>query len=629
MSVWVDVARRELHGRRLLWGAALALGLMTLGAPLLFASDARSATAAIVGLFFTAFLAFGVCGGMVGGELAERRASFYFTRPISAGAIFAGKLAAAALLAFGAQLLIWVPTILVDGHRGDTALPFAAILAALTPLLLALGFVTGVVARCRSRWLLASALVALSMVALVAFLAVEGALVWELGWLSRGAGVALFGGTIGGLTLALLAGVAAAIAYGRTDPVRAHRALTIVAALALVPIGSAALAASHRALRPRLADVVSVHVAEAAPKGDWVYVSGALAADRGGWEPDFLLDGKSGRSERIGWVAGVEPAFSFDGTRAAWLELSNIYDAVVRKDPAFSEVTLVTRELSGQTEVRAEVAIRNVHAVAWSPDGRLIAVVGEREAELRRSDTLHLVARARAPEGTMWTRALFVTPTRLRLFAGDERGADVVDLRADTQSTTTVAHLDIKGVLLDLAVSPDGDRVLAQEPDGGVRLWPVGGGSAVTLETLPPKALCGGFLADGRIAIARGSMQGRPEATVVAGVHVYRRDGQLQHTIDLGVGTASCVVHGNRVVVAVNPRPNPRQDQQQLWLVDGDAGTARALDSRLRILLPLHGVAERPLASRLLVGDVDGSLVAFEPSTSQMQTLVPGRVQSR
>jgi hypothetical protein len=612
----------------MLWGAAFVLGLLALGAPMVFASDARPATAGIIALLFTAFLAFGVCGNMLGGELAERRLSFYFTRPLSAGAIFAGKLAAAALLAFGGQILIWSPTMIAGDQLRDLTLPFAAILSALTPLLLALGFVAGIVARCRSRWLLASAALAVLMLALVAFLAVEGVLVWELGWLSRAGGIALFGGTMGGITLALLAGVAAAVAYGRTDPVRAHGALTIVAALALVPIGSAALAASHRALRPRLTDVVSVHVAEAAPTGGWVYVSGSVLDDRSGWQPDFLFNPQTARSQRIGWLASdLEPAFSFDGTHAAWVELKSIYDAVAGKDPTFAEVTLVARDLSEQTEVRTDVAINRVRGVGWSPDGRFIAIVGEKEAQLRRSDTLHLVAEAKARTGTMWRRAVFATSTRLRLFAGDEGGADVVDLRADTRSSADVAHLDTKGILLDLEVSPDGERVLAQEPDGAVRLWSVGGGAPITLETLPPKAFCGGFLRDGRVAIGHGSVQGRPETAVTARVHVYSREGQRQRAIDLGFGTASCVFDGNRLLVAVNPRPNPRQDQQQLWLVDADQGTARALDARLRILMRLPGVVERPFAGQLLVGDVHGSLVAIDPSTDKPQMLVPGRVQ--
>ena len=628
MSAWIDVARRELHGRRMLWVAALVLGLLALGAPLLFASDARPATAGIIGLLFTAFLAFGVCGNMLGGELAERRLSFYFTRPLSAAAIFAGKLAAAALLAFGGQILIWSPTMMTGDQLTDVTLPCAAILAALTPLLLALGFVAGIVARCRSRWLLVSAALAVLMLALVAFVAVEGVLVWELGWLSRAGGIALFGGTIGGVTLALLAGVAAAVAYGRTDPVRAHRALSIVAVLALVPIGSAALAASHRALRPRLTDVVSVQVAEGAPTGGWVYVSGSVAFDLGGWQPDFLFNPQTGRSERMGWVMS-EPAFSADGTHAAWVELKNIYDAVARKEPMFSEAILVARDLSQKTEVRTDLAIKNVQGVGWSPDGRLIAIVGEQEAELRRSDTLHLVAEAKARKGTTWTRAVFVTSTRLRLFGGDESGADVVDLRADTRSTAAVAHLAMKGVLYELRVSPDGEHVLAQEADGGIRLWPVDGGAAITLETLPPSGLWGGFLADGRIAIGIGSGHGnlQTRGRGTGRVNLYTREGQLQRVIDLDAGQVWCVVDGNRMLVAVNPRPNPQQDQQRLWLVDADEGTARALDARLRLIGQSRRVVERRFPSPLLVGDARGSLIAVDPSTAETQMLLRGRAE--
>lgn len=624
MSAWVYVARRELQGRRGLWVAAFVLGLLALGAPFVFASDARPATAAVVALLFTAFLAFAVCGSMIGGELAERRLSFYFTRPLSAGAIFVGKLAAATALAFGAQILIWVPTMIVDKQFNDATLPFATMLAALTPLLLALGFVSGIVARCRTRWLLVSAGVAVLMVVLVVFLAVEGALGWELGWLSRARALVLFGGGVGGIALALLAGVAAAVAYGRTDPIRAHRAVTVVAALVLVPVGSAALAMSHRALRPRLEDVVSVDVAKASPRGDWLYVSGDVAADRGGWKPDFLLHTPTGRSERMGWlVSDVEPAFSADGARVAWVELESIYDVVGRKDPSLPEVTLVVRELGARTEVRTEVAVEDVQGVGWSPDGRLISIVGENEAQLRHADTLHLVAQAKARKGATWMRAAFVSTTVLRLFANDGGGTDVVDLRAETRSSATIGHLDINRVFNSgFDVSPDGTHVLAQDPDGAVRLWPVDGGPATTLETLRDGGFCGGYLSDGRIAIGHGSIQGRGAARV----HIYSGEGALLRAVDLGFGLVACVVDGHRLLAAVNPRPNPTWDQQRLSLVDADRGTAQALDPRLRILSTWRGIVEPPSVERLLVGDVDGSLLDVDPSTGKTKVLLRGHV---
>ncbi|MGZ3441069.1 MAG: hypothetical protein ACXVDD_16210, partial [Polyangia bacterium] len=205
----------------------------------------------------------------------------------------------------------------------------------------------------------------------------------------------------------------------------------------------------------------------------------------------------------------------------------------------------------------------------------------------------------------------------------------------DTRASATVGHLDMKGVAFhrdgapneSVLVSPDGDRVLAQESDGVVRLWSAGGGPSVALETLPPNELCGGFLRDGRIAIGHGSAQGRPDRAVTARVHVYSQQGQLQHAVELGFGQVSCVVDGTRLLVAVNPRPNPRQDQQQLWLVDGEQGTARALDARLRILLPLAGVVARPSPERLLVGDVEGGLVEVEPATGKTRMLMRGQVR--
>ncbi len=407
MSGWIEVTRRELHGRRILWGAALALGLLAPAAPLVFTNDSGPAAAALFAILLSAFLAFGVCGNMIGGELSERRLSFYFARPLSGGAIFAGKLLAAALLTYGAQLLVWLPTAILEHRFLAETLRFAGLLALGTPLLLALGLVAGVAARCRSRWLLADLAVAIALMALVAFLLSKGASgdVARLALGPRRAGARRWhrrGRRCGAVGRRC-----------RRRRLRAHRPaarssrLTVVAALALVPVGSVAFGASRRLLRPRLADVVSVHAATAAPRGDWLFVSGALAGMRYGWEPDFLFNPATGteRAARPGGsrTRSSRPTAAF----AAWIEAKFLYDFVGTGVVAETEGTLVVRELDRGTEARTDVTVDDFVGVGWSPDGRRLAIVGERDAELRDAVTLHLVAQTRrARENDLDVRAL-------------------------------------------------------------------------------------------------------------------------------------------------------------------------------------------------------------------------------
>ncbi len=183
------------------------------------------------------------------------------------------------------------------------------------------------------------------------------------------------------------------------------------------------------------------------------------------------------------------------------------------------------------------------------------------------------------------------------------------------------------GVLFELDASPGGDRILAQESDGVVRLWSVAGGVGRALETLPSRHTCGGFLPDGRIVVGFGAAQGSLELLGAARIHVYSPDGQLERTVDLGRGEVSCVVDGSALLVAVDPRPSPQQEHQQLWLVDADDGTARALDPRLRLLEPQRGIIAPPAAHRLLVSDSDGGLVEWDRAAAQARTLLAGRAR--
>ena len=117
MIALLEVVRREVDERRLYLAGGLLLGLLPLLAPLLPwaaaqpAMEVREATA--VTLFWIASLIFSVLlgGAVFGGDLAERRLSFYFSRPLSGWAVLGGKLAATLLVGFTATALVLLPSV--------------------------------------------------------------------------------------------------------------------------------------------------------------------------------------------------------------------------------------------------------------------------------------------------------------------------------------------------------------------------------------------------------------------------------------------------------------------------------------------------------------------------------------
>ena len=80
----------------------------------------RSGVALGLALIVSLVLAMALGGSVIARDLGERRLGFYFARPISGGAIWAGKLAAAAVLAVGAGVLVLLPASLFSGLPDPT-----------------------------------------------------------------------------------------------------------------------------------------------------------------------------------------------------------------------------------------------------------------------------------------------------------------------------------------------------------------------------------------------------------------------------------------------------------------------------------------------------------------------------
>src|SRR4051812_36820470 len=199
MRGFLAIFEREIVERRLLAVAALALGLIPPMVPLLpgmpsaSPAELRSGVALSLALVLSFVFALLLGGSVIVRDLVEHRLGFYFARPLTGGAIWAGKLAAAAVLAAGAGLLVLLPPPLLggvpdpSGSWGATWVALsrpeiAAVWLGALLLIVAVSHAAGVIFRSRSPWLLVD----------LAALGVTAAIVWTcLKVLARdGAGIA-------------------------------------------------------------------------------------------------------------------------------------------------------------------------------------------------------------------------------------------------------------------------------------------------------------------------------------------------------------------------------------------------------------------------------------------------------
>lgn len=277
MKSLLAVAGLELRGRaRLLFVAPLA-GMVAAAVALAVPALRGDALGAVVSLAWCSWAAALLLGwSMTSSDLAERRAGFWFSRPIAGASIWGGRLLGAYALLLGACALAVAPVLVARGlaaavgvgsmhvdASGDLA-SSARVLGASAGAILALlcgGMILGVAARAGSRFLLLDlaglAAATLSVVATRAWFETMGHK--QSQWLAEHSSFPLgefrFEPTMwrvsehriavldyafaAAVIVGLVAASSAAVTRGRADIRRAHAAQSIV--LASVLIGAAVL----------------------------------------------------------------------------------------------------------------------------------------------------------------------------------------------------------------------------------------------------------------------------------------------------------------------------------------------------------------------------------------------------
>lgn len=672
MRGFAVVFRREVQERRLLLLMALLLGLVPLIVPLVpgvgssHPSDLRQATA--VGLMLIASLSLALLLGATGiaGDLMAGRMSFYFSRPLAAWTIWAGKLAAMFGLVLSVSVLIVLPTLLIEGFSAPSRLVpslqgfgLALDSASLVPWVVVVVLVLlgahflAVSIRSRSPWLaldLAGLVVTAGVTAsvwraclregLVAFARFRpdsGRPVTLLAWMFGGLGLAL--------VLALLIAGALQVSAGRIDPRRGHRMQSLVLWSLVVPVLAGLVGLSRWAVAATPGKLAQVEMVQLAPRGPWMAVHGPVR-NRPGFYSSLVVDPESGRFART--RAAVSPAgapdirFTEDGRLAYWFE---------PQDFPGSPLELMTLDLTDPApRPRATGAVFSAAPTGdrldflLSPDGRRLAFANGRRLTVEELAThALLVAQEFETDDPYHARTLqFEGPDRLRLdvlnqyqyrasmpnlrrlsrweeTASDRDKAQVTLYEADL-STGRLTKTGRVESSLDVAFwerSPDGERGALF---GRNALEVRDGRTGELISTIAGRSLFARFFPGGLLVVQRAA-EGRE-------VLLFDRDGRQERArlslpgmvlvaIREGVAGEPLQLFVRRRLE--NPGFGGTADWQR-WRIEVHKGVFEPLPDR-RLYLLGGGSAWNPAAMR----QADGVASVFSFSESPRVFLNPGR----
>lgn len=642
MRRFAAVALREVAERRFVLVAAAAAAVLPFlvaflpSVPGSDAATARAVTALVLACTFGVGGAVLVGASVVGRELAEKRLSFHFARPLSAPVVWGGKLAGGLALVLLAELVVYLPASLASGRfpallDGGDAPAMAALLLAAVPLFL-VAWVCSVAVRSRSPWLVVDLLLLVGGVSAVTLL-VRRLLFYAL--VPGPSAAVVF---VGVVLAALLAGTFAQVAGGRTDARRGHGAQSLAlwgVLLAGLVVGAVWV---ERIVDPGVGRLEGAWAEPAGPGGDWVVVDGGAPGSRWGIAR-YLVDLTSGRSIRL--RPGSTTA-SKDGSRAAH---------VAWRTPGQKELELESIDLRSGASATFPLA-EEPDGIDLTPDGRRLAVVAAGLVRVVELPSFRLLASARIPSEEWSHVPRFVTPDLVRVFPSRLRRTEdgegprtfgepeLLELDVARRAVAARARYELpsrpdevtdpgrpaRRRFFYFEPSPDRSRVLVTALGAvkGVRLLEAETGRALAALDGPagPGQPRGAFLADGRLVLADPGQDGFR-------LDLLSPDGSRLASLPLpgasyGIRFGSEPAPG-RVHVSLS-----KDENRMTWawfLVDLAAGTATPLEGEQRQRYWWTGEWVCPPAgspATRLLNDVDGRLVLLEPATGERRALTRG-----
>ena len=516
MNTTFVVASREFASKRMVLYAGAAAALLALLSPLVpGASRAHPADVrAVVVLFLGSGLALGsallVGGTLFSSDLADKRLAFYFSRPISPAALWWGKVVGGFSVVLLGSFLAFLPA-LFDGQllrltaTGRTAAWLSGTVVLLLLFLIVLSNALAVAFRSRSAWLLLD----LAAFALVGTTLWASARILSRAWAMEAlAPLALFNGAL--LFMALILAGWRQVAVGRTDPKRAHGALSrtlwpIVSAAAFLTLGYVAWATAYGP-----ADMKEKSIA-ISPAGRWLVASGVVSGRGVEFYGSVLVDTGTGRNVRLPGYGAWTVTVSRDGRRAAWAE---------QEGPAAGApstvMTLDAASRDGRPVPTKIIVGRafDISGLTLSPDGSRIAVVRDGNLAVHDVVTGAIVASVRLDADVLrGAHPYFESSSTVTLADGVTRGAGKASLyRFDigARRLEKTAEIEFPPSIGggQLRTSPARDRLFLSSAAAGILLFDPADGRRIA-SLAPPADLSGPrhavFLADGTIAVGRAS----------------------------------------------------------------------------------------------------------------------------
>ena len=543
MNHAVAIATRELKEQSRLFILAAGLAFVPFLVSILPAARAHRAdviglTGVVIAAALTLGTAIALGASVIGRDLAERRLSFYFSKPVSAAALWSGKAIAGVITSLACLVIIAIPAFLAVGttwRAGGREMGTLLMMIA-TPAVVLFFISHALATMVRSR----SALVALDLVLAAAAAAALYLVVARIA----------FAGAIGQaftlinvVAFAIIAALAVApifqLAHGRTDRRRSHVALSRTFWPAVAVILLAAGAYVWWFTTPDLEDIDELELAEALPAGDFSVVSGEVH-NRGIYQASFIVNRRTGEAFRLPSPIWWGAEASRDGRTMTWLEPVGAF----RRNGQF---VLSVRNLeTGQTRKTDVVVGGTDYAV--SHDGSRVAMLSGGLLTVYDLATGRMIASARAGNAA---QLYFASPDVVRVHEqGRQRPAAVRIMELDLRSRTyEQSGLTPASRIYYLTASHDGSRLLIDTNTV------INARTGETLYTLPQWTAIeqrARMLPDGSVA-RTGFVSGMSRVQVIDG------DGQVRADVVLPRMRYATVVgeaEGGKMLVVARERHN-------------------------------------------------------------------------
>jgi hypothetical protein len=624
------IARRELAAKRFVFITAAMLAIIPFVLPGTGAFRNRSilvTIGAIGAIGFTLGLAIMLGVSTIGRDLADKRLSFYFARPVAAPAIWFGKLAAAVIMLGCSFAVILLPALLFGAREWraswnvDVApLAGSVIVASLTLFLVSHAASTMV--RSRSAWVLLDLGLACGFGAAAYLLArpLLNALAQQL---TIYLGVSM-------LVLVLIALVGAGawqLERGRTDRRQNHIELSrfLWTSLGVVLLLAGGFVAWVVSATP--ADLVGEIRGTQADAGPWLLIAGATR-NRADYLSAFFFNDIDGSYIRLHPVGRYSSAvkFSRDGRNAAWLE---------RAAFANDRLELFTRRLETKApsiDTGISTSLK-LEGFALSDDSSRIALFEDGMLRVVDLGTGHTLGSARIGNVSGHFHSfLFPSPGVVRVYETvfDREGKDarlrILEFDPAHRALTVTADVHQPGRWISTRLTSDGKTMLIRPSGEAGSVTLADPRTATPIVTIPAHVERATLLDDGRVAYIEGAM-----------LHVFGRDPSVARSIDLGpfkeFRTFGGMPAPGKLIVAIGPQLGGKGGRG--WtsmLVDVDRGVIERREAGLRPKLNEYWGSLTSSDPRqpavdptrpLLFEDERGVIIRWNPLTGEKKTMIP------